>query len=108
MLAIVILLTRPLSGALADRIGYRALHPVPRAHRDRAGPAGVAARRSRGSSRSAIFFGLGFGTAYPVCCRANVMRDILPTRRGARVGAAILAGVSTPASATRNRDGRGC
>jgi predicted MFS family arabinose efflux permease len=39
---------------------------------------------------SASFFGLGFGTAYPVFV-AYVMRDIIEARRGAAFGAVLAA-----------------
>src|SRR5262249_18148946 len=77
VLAVVILFTRPLSGVLGDRIGYRRvfipslvliafglmLLPI------------VAARTTL--VLSAIVFGLGFGHAYPTFV-AYVMRDITP------------------------------
>ena len=90
MLAIVILLTRPLSGALADRIGYRRVF-IPCLALIAIGLALLAS----GSTltwlvASAIFFGLGFGTAYPVFV-AYVMRDISATRRGAAFGAILAA-----------------
>ena len=90
MLAIVILLTRPLSGALADRIGYRRVF-IPCLALIAIGLALLAS----GSTltwlvASALVFGLGFGTAYPVFV-AYVMRDISATRRGAAFGAILAA-----------------
>jgi MFS family permease len=89
-LAIVILMTRPLSGRLADRIGYRRVFM----------PCLVLiafglALLTVGSTRlalvaSAIFFGVGFGTAYPVFV-AYVMRDVYAARRGAAFGAILAA-----------------
>jgi MFS family permease len=89
-LAIVILLTRPLSGKLADRVGYRRVFM----------PCLVLiafglALLTVGSTRltlvgSAVFFGIGFGTAYPVFV-AYVMRDVYAARRGAAFGAILAA-----------------
>ena len=89
-LAIVILMTRPLSGKLADRIGYRRVFM----------PCLVLiafglALLTIGSTRlaliaSAVFFGVGFGTAYPVFV-AYVMRDVYAARRGAAFGAILAA-----------------
>ena len=89
-LAIVILLTRPLSGKLADRIGYRRVF-MPCLILIAVGLTILAA----GSTRltlvaSAAFFGVGFGTAYPVFV-AYVMRDVLAARRGAAFGAILAA-----------------
>jgi MFS family permease len=90
VLALVILVTRPLSGTLADRIGYRRVFM----------PcllliAGGLALLSRGSTLtvfvvSALLFGTGFGTAYPVFV-AYVMRDVHAARRGAAFGAILAA-----------------
>jgi MFS family permease len=89
-LAVVILMTRPLSGRLADRIGYRRVFM----------PCLVLiafglALLTVGSTRlalvtSAVFFGIGFGTAYPVFV-AYVMRDVYAARRGAAFGAILAA-----------------
>jgi MFS family permease len=89
-LAIVILMTRPLSGKLADRVGYRRVFM----------PCLVLiafglALLTVGSTRlalvaSAAFFGVGFGTAYPVFV-AYVMRDVYAARRGAAFGAILAA-----------------
>jgi MFS family permease len=89
-LAVVILLTRPLSAALADRIGYRRVF-VPCLAFISCGLAVLAVRGTRGSLvASAIVFGLGFGTAYPVFV-AYVMRDVDARRRGAAFGAILAA-----------------
>lgn len=89
-LAVVILFTRPFSAALSDRIGHRRVFA----------PclvliAGGLALLTMGATRgvfiaSAIVFGLGFGTAYPVFA-AYVLRDVPPRRRGAAFGAIIAA-----------------
>jgi MFS family permease len=102
MLAIVILLTRPLSGPMADRVGYRRVF-LPSLVLIAAGLALLAARGSRASFvASAIVFGAGFGTAYPVFV-AYVMRDIDDRRRGAAFGAILAAfdtGIGTGSTAT--------
>ena len=89
-LAIVILMTRPLSGKLADRIGYRRVF-MPSLVLIAFGLALL----TIGSTRlaliaSAVFFGVGFGTAYPVFV-AYVMRDVYAARRGAAFGAILAA-----------------
>ena len=90
MLAIVILLTRPLSGTLADRIGYRRVF-LPSLVLIAFGLTLLAAAATRASLvASAAVFGLGFGTAYPVFV-AHVMRDVSPARRGAAFGAILAA-----------------
>jgi predicted MFS family arabinose efflux permease len=90
-LAIVILFTRPLSASLADRIGYRRVF-VPCLGFITAGLAALALFRGTRTSliASAIVFGLGFGTAYPVFV-AYVMRDVHAARRGAAFGAILAA-----------------
>jgi MFS family permease len=89
-LAIVILLTRPMSGTLADRIGYRRVF-MPCLVLIAGGVALLTIRGTLSSLvASAIVFGLGFGTAYPVFV-AYVMKDIAPRRRGAAFGAILAA-----------------
>ena len=90
VLAVVILLTRPLSGPLADRIGYRQVF-MPSLVLIAAGLAILAAGSTRGSLvLSAVVFGLGFGNAYPAFV-AYVMRDVTAARRGAAFGAILAA-----------------
>jgi len=90
VLAIVILFTRPLSGTLADRIGYRRVF-LPSLVLIAFGLTLLAAAATRASLvASAAVFGLGFGTAYPVFV-AHVMRDVRPARRGAAFGAILAA-----------------
>jgi MFS family permease len=90
MLAVVILLTRPLSGSLADRIGYRRVF-MPCLVLIAAGLALLSAASSlTWLIASAIVFGVGFGTAYPVFV-AYVMRDVSASRRGAAFGAILAA-----------------
>jgi MFS family permease len=100
LLAIVILLTRPLSGALADRIGYRRVF-MPCLVLIALGLALLASASSLAwLVASAILFGVGFGTAYPVFV-AYVMRDVHAARRGAAFGAILAAfdtGVGTGSS----------
>lgn len=90
MLAIVILLTRPLSGPLADRIGYRRVF-IPCLALIAGGLVLLPAASSlAGLIASAVVFGIGFGTAYPVFV-AYVMRDVSAARRGAAFGAILAA-----------------
>jgi MFS family permease len=90
LLAVVILLTRPLSGPLADRIGYRRVF-MPCLALIAAGLVLLSAASSLlWLIGSAIVFGIGFGTAYPVFV-AYVMRDISAARRGAAFGAILAA-----------------
>jgi len=100
LLAVVILLTRPLSGPLADRIGYRRVL-LPCLALIAAGLALLATASSLASLVvSALVFGVGFGTAYPVFV-AYVMRDIHAARRGAAFGAILAAfdtGIGTGSS----------
>jgi MFS family permease len=101
-LAIVILVTRPLSGPAGDRIGYRRVF-VPSLVLIAAGLALLAARGSFLTFvASAIVFGLGFGTAYPMFV-AYIMRDIDERRRGAAFGAILAAfdtGIGTGSTLT--------
>ena len=90
VLAVVILFTRPLSGPLADRIGYRRVF-MPSLVLIAIGMSILATGSTRGSLvLSAIVFGLGFGNAYPAFV-AYVMRDVTAARRGAAFGAILAA-----------------
>jgi MFS family permease len=101
-LAIVILLTRPLAGRLGDRFGYRRIF-LPCLVLIAMGLACLA----MGGTRtwlllSAVIFGVGFGTAYPVFV-AYVMRHVDPDRRGAAFGAILAAfdtGIGTGSTMT--------
>jgi MFS family permease len=89
-LAVVILVTRPLSGRLGDRWGYTRVF-IPCLLLISIGLAFLAA----GSTRtwmltSAIVFGAGYGTAYPVFV-GYVMQGVSAERRGAAFGAIIAA-----------------
>jgi len=89
-LAIVILLTRPMAGRLGDRWGYKRVF-APCLGLITAGLTCLAFGGSRGLLiASAILFGIGFGTAYPVYV-GYVMRDVSATRRGAAFGAILAA-----------------
>jgi MFS family permease len=88
--AIVILLTRPLAGRLGDRLGYRRVF-LPCLVLISAGLACLAIGGTRPMLiASAIIFGIGFGTAYPVYV-GYVMREIDAARRGAAFGAILAA-----------------
>jgi MFS family permease len=90
VLAVVILFTRPLSGLLGDRIGYRRIF-IPSLVLIACGLALLSIVGTRGSLVvSAIVFGLGFGNAYPAFV-AYVLRDVTATRRGAAFGAILAA-----------------
>jgi MFS family permease len=89
-LAIVILVTRPLSAPLADRIGYRRVL-MPCLALVAIGLTTFAAGSTLATQLiSAITFGAGFGTAYPVFV-AHVLTDVSPVRRGAAFGAILAA-----------------
>ena len=87
-LALIILVTRPLSGRIGDRWGYRRVF-LPCLILITVGLACL----SFGGTRfwlvtSAIIFGAGFGTAYPVFA-SYVMRHVGAERRGAAFGAIL-------------------
>ena len=89
-LAIVILVTRPFLGALGDRVGYRKVF-VPCLVSITLGLVLLALARGRtGLILSAIVFGIGFGTAYPVFA-AYVTHGVHEDRRGAAFGAILAA-----------------
>lgn len=90
VVALVILVTRPLSGSLADRIGYRDVF-LPCLGLITTGLALLALSSTLTALvASAMLFGVGFGTAYPVFV-AYVMRDVHAVRRGAAFGAILAA-----------------
>lgn len=87
-LALIILVTRPLSGRFGDRFGYRRVF-LPCLVLITLGLACL----TFGGTRfwlvtSAIIFGAGFGTAYPVFA-SYVMKHVGAERRGAAFGAIL-------------------
>jgi MFS family permease len=90
VLSVVILMTRPLSGRLGDRLGHRrVLLPCLALI-----AAGLGCLCLGGTLvwqvTSAVIFGTGFGTAYPVFV-AYVMQHVGPERRGAAFGSILAA-----------------
>ena len=89
-LAVVILFTRPLSGRLGDRFGYRRVF-MPCLLLIVLGLTLLAIGNSLVSMvASAVVFGVGFGTAYPVFV-VYVMQHVDQHRRGAAFGAILAA-----------------
>jgi MFS family permease len=89
-LAVVVLLTRPMAGRLGDKLGYKRVF-VPCLVLITAGLTCLALGGSRTLMiTSAILFGTGFGTAYPVYV-GYVMRGVSAARRGAAFGAILAA-----------------
>jgi MFS family permease len=89
-LAVVVLVSRPFSAPLGDRWGYRRVL-VPCLLLATIGLSLLLLEPTRGwMMLSAIVFGLGIGTAYPVFA-AYVMQRVDPRRRGAAYGAIIAA-----------------
>jgi len=87
-LAVVILVTRPLSGRLGDRFGYRRIL-LPCLVLIAIGLGCLVLGGGRFDQvLSAVIFGTGFGTAYPVFV-GYVMRHVGPERRGAAFGAIL-------------------
>lgn len=90
MLALVILVTRPVSGRIGDRFGYKRIF-APCLVLISVGLACLAAGGTLGwMIASAVTFGAGFGTAYPVYV-GYVMQGVSAGRRGAAFGAIIAA-----------------
>jgi len=89
-MAIAILVTRPFSGRLGDRLGYKRVF-VPCLIMISLGLALLALGGTKAwMIASAITFGVGFGTAYPVYV-GYVMRGVDADRRGAAFGAILAA-----------------
>jgi MFS family permease len=90
VLAVAIVSTRPFSAPLADRIGHKKVL-VPCLSLLVLG-LGLLAQggEPRWLVASAIAFGCGFGSAYPVYA-AYVTRHVIPSRRGAAFGSIIAA-----------------
>jgi len=99
-IAIVVLVTRPIFGPLGDRFGYRRVF-APCLVLITAGLFLLAFATTRsGLILSAIVFGTGFGTAYPVFA-AYVTHGVQEHRRGAAFGAILAAfdtGIGTGSS----------
>jgi MFS family permease len=90
MLAIVILVTRPVAGRLGDQFGYKRIF-MPCLVLISLGLACLAAGGTRGwMIASAVVFGTGFGTAHPVYV-GYVMQHVSAARRGAAFGAILAA-----------------
>ncbi len=88
MFCLTIVVTRPFAGRLGDRIGYRRVF-VPCVALISIGFALLAAGGSRPYLiASALVFGTGFGSAYPVFL-AHVLRNVEEHRRGAMFGSII-------------------
>jgi MFS family permease len=89
-LALVMLVTRPLSGRLGDRFGYRRVF-LPCLLIISAGLAVLTIGGTRfWLMLSAAIFGIGFGTAYPTYV-GYVMQHVAAHRRGAAFGAILAA-----------------
>jgi MFS family permease len=89
-LAAVVLLTRPAAGRLGDRFGYRRIF-LPCLLLITIGLGCLAVGGTRPLMiASAVIFGIGFGTAYPVYV-GYVMREVSAARRGAAFGAILAA-----------------
>ena len=90
MLALVILVTRPFSGRLGDRFGYKRVF-APCLVVISMGLACLGFGGTLGwMIASAVIFGAGFGTAYPVYV-GYVMQGVAADRRGAAFGAILAA-----------------
>jgi MFS family permease len=88
--ALTVLVTRPISGPLADRIGHRRVF-LPCLGLIVAGLALLAIDGSkRGLITAAIVFGTGLGSAYPAYA-AYVMHNVDDSRRGAAFGSILAA-----------------
>jgi MFS family permease len=89
-LATVMLVSRPFSAPLGDRFGYRRIF-VPCLILATIGLSILPFGPTRESMMaSAVIFGLGFGSAFPVFS-AYIMQRVDPRRRGAAYGAIIAA-----------------
>ena len=89
-LMLVIFVTRPFSGRMGDRWGYKRVF-MPCLILISVGLALLGFGGTRGwMIASAVVFGVGFGTAYP-CYVAYVMQGVTAERRGAAFGAILAA-----------------
>ena len=102
VMSVVILLTRPLSGRAADRLGYKKVL-FPSLTLIALGLAVLAVSATLpGLVAAAIVFGTGFGSAYPAFA-AHVMNHVDASRRGAAFGGILAAfdtGIGTGSIAT--------
>jgi MFS family permease len=90
VLAVAILVTRPFSGSLADRIGYVRVY-IPCLALISVGLSLLVVGGTRQwQVLSAAVFGIGFGSAYPIYA-AYILERVDDTRRGAAFGAVIAA-----------------
>jgi MFS family permease len=88
--ALTVLVTRPISGPISDRVGHRRVF-LPCLGLIVAGLALLALDGSRrGLVTAAIVFGIGFGNAYPAYA-AYVMQHVDDSRRGAAFGSILAA-----------------
>jgi MFS family permease len=88
--ALVVLVTRPFTGRLADRVGHRRF-VLPCFVMSALGFALLAASSSRGQMvGSALVFALGFGNLYPAFV-AHVVKHVDPGRRGSAFGGILAA-----------------
>jgi MFS family permease len=88
--ALTVLATRPISGPLSDRVGYRRVF-LPCLGLIVLGLAMLAMISTRGGMiAAAIVFATGFGTAYPAFV-AHVMTHVSDSRRGAAFGSILAA-----------------
>lgn len=90
VLALTILVTRPFIGKLGDRVGHKRIY-VPCLV---LATTGIALLLPGGTLpwllASAVVFGLGFGSAFPLYT-AHIMRHISPSHRGAAFGSMLAA-----------------
>jgi MFS family permease len=85
---LTIVVTRPFIGRFADRVGYRRVF-IPAVALVATGFALLAVAGARGMFvLSALTFGVGFGSAYPVFL-AHLLKHVSESRRGATFGSII-------------------
>ncbi len=88
--ALTVLATRPISGPLSDRVGYRRVF-LPCLAIIAMGLALLTVVESRtGMITAAVVFGTGFGTAYPAFV-AHLIAHVSDARRGAAFGSILAA-----------------
>ena len=108
VMALSILVSRPFSGRIADRFGYRRVF-VPCLALITIGLTILMFAGSRPwMILSALVFGVGFGTAYPAFA-AYLMQQVAPSRRGTAFGTMLAAfdtGIGTGSTAMGGLIGR--